>query len=346
MLVLVPAGYAGDGAIQSAHLLFGAHPIPDRSSFEAGEELVRFAASLREPATVLLSGGASAAVEAPLEPHFSRDDVVKIHRLLLRSGLPIEEMNVVRKHVSAIKGGRLSRLLPAGSRCWILSDVTPGREDAVGSGPTFADTSTNHDAAALLDRLGDPFASRIAATLRSGTVPETPRDGTLPHEVLADNDALVAAAMAAAERSGMRAVRLPGQLEGDVSAVAATLLDRVSTLMPGELLVGGGEPTVRVVGDGLGGRCSELAAHLLKFAASARAAPFRALVGSSDGRDGNSGAAGYGVEWSGEPRWTDGDIERALARSDAHTLLEKIGEPIIMGPTGNNLRDLIMMARP
>lgn len=347
MFALVPSEYADSGTFPgSTHVVFGAHPVPDRSSFEAGATLLEWAGLLREPATVLLSGGASASVEAPLEPHFSRRDVAELHRLLLRSGLPIEQMNVARKHVSAIKGGRLARLLPAGSRCWILSDVTPGREDAVGSGPTFADPSTNDDAAAIVEGLDGAFASRIASRLRSGSVPDTPREGTLQWEVLADNDTLVLAAVSAAERRNLRATRLKGQRDGDVSAVAAELIEEVAALGRGEVLVAGGEPTVRVVGEGRGGRCSELAARLLERAAETGAAPFRALVGSSDGRDGNSGAAGYEVEWTGECRWTDGDIEGALARSDAHALLEKIGEPIIMGPTGNNLRDLIMMARP
>jgi glycerate-2-kinase len=133
-------------------------------------------------------------------------------------------------------------------------------------------------------------------------------------------------------------VVVDAQVEGDVAEAAALLSERADALAPGQILVAGGEPTVAVRGDGRGGRCSELA---VRFAAQS---PCEALFASSDGVDGNSGAAGIYLPRRAEAGLADG-WEGALAVSDSYRIAAQVGEPIMIAPTGNNLRDLFLVAR-
>lgn len=341
-IAIVPAGYETGERLDGFDVVRGSHPGIDEASFRAGDALLRFATSLEAPALVLLSGGASAAAESPLAPRIGRGDVARINELLVRSGLPIATMNLVRKHLSAIKGGRLALALPEGSETWILSDVPPGRPELVGSGPTCADASTSRDAAAVLRALEDDVAVRIASELDAGAIPDTPKRVAHRVDVLADNETLVRAAAGAA---GERASIVDGQMDDDVEEIAGSIAEVISTLAPGSVAVAGGEPTVAVRGTGTGGRCSELALRLLRAAAERNAPPFAALIASSDGRDGNSGAAGYLLAWDGRGPAPRGEIDAALAGSDAHPLAARLGAAIDLPPTGNNLRDIMMMAR-
>ncbi|HVR42687.1 MAG TPA: DUF4147 domain-containing protein [Thermoanaerobaculia bacterium] len=345
-LAIVPLGYEGTTPLpEGVALAIGSHPGIDESSFAAGETLLAFVAALDRSALVLVSGGASACAEVPLAPHVDRGELAAANDLLIRAGLPIESINVVRRHLSAIKGGRLAAMLPSESEAWIFSDVPVGRPDLVGSGPTFGDPSTCADAAAILGRLDDDLARSLARRLRSGSVPETPKHSEVRHEVLADNATLVGAASIAASDRGLQPSVVEEALEGDVSDAARRLADVAARLRPGEIALAGGEPTVVVRGSGRGGRCSELVLHLLLEADARKLARFEALVGSSDGRDGNSGAAAYRIAWTGSLPAGRAEILDALGRSDAHDLATRAGEPIIMPPTGNNLRDIMMMAR-
>lgn len=338
-LVVAPEGY-GDARMLPAglRLLRGTHPDVTAASVTAAREALALAAAEQGPCLVLASGGGSACLEAPLEPYFDLPLVAAINRALVRGGLDIESINTVRKHLSAVKGGRLGALLPPASHTLVYSDVPRGRGTLVGSGPTLADGSTNADAAAILERLGIEEAARAARLLRSGSVPETPKALAVGFEVVADNGTLVTAAAQAARDRGLRPRIVEEEVAGDVAEVAATLAAAGRSLEEGELLVAGGEPTVKVTGTGRGGRCSELAA---RFAMEAEGRHV-ALFGSSDGVDGSSPAAAVVVGTALRvPREA---AEAALARSDSATLIEAFGEAIIMEPTGNNLRDVYLVA--
>jgi hydroxypyruvate reductase len=338
-IVVSPEGY-GDAADvpPGLRLLRGSHPEVTDASVVAAREVLALAASTGGPCLVLASGGGSACLEAPLAPHFDLALVSAINRALVRGGLDIRAINTVRKHLSAIKGGRLGALLDPRSRTLVYSDVPRGRGALVGSGPTIADESTTLDAAAILESLGTAEADAAARLLRSGTVPETPKALAIELEVIADNGTLVAAAARAAEERGLRVRILEGEVAGDVAEVARSFAREAESLASGEVLIAGGEPTVNVTGPGRGGRCSELAA---RFALLDRGRHV-ALFGSSDGVDGSSPAAAVVVHREiGLPA---GKIEAALLRSDSAALIEALGEPIIMEPTGNNLRDVYIVA--
>ncbi|HVT44009.1 MAG TPA: DUF4147 domain-containing protein [Thermoanaerobaculia bacterium] len=340
----VPQGYPITVPME-AEIAFGSHPQLDSASFDAGDRLQRFVSSSLHPLLVLVSGGASASVELPLIPWFSEDDVRHVNAILLRSGLPIDRMNVVRKHISGIKGGRLITSISSSCTTLVYSDVAPGRLADVGSGPTLPDPSTNEDAAAILERLSDPRCRSAAVLLRSGEVPETPKALRGAVRLIADNTDLVAAAADAAVELGVSASPLGVSLDDDVESGARRLLASIRLSDHRVLLVAGGEPTITVQGDGKGGRCSELALRFLR-AAAAEHLRFSALFGSSDGVDGNSGAAGVYIDDGAAAKTAVGEIDDAIAASDSFGLVQRIGEPIMMQPTGNNLRDLfLLMAR-
>ncbi|MHB0969160.1 MAG: DUF4147 domain-containing protein [Thermoanaerobaculia bacterium] len=344
--IAAPDGYVPDGWNNRAERATGSHPDLDGASFAAGRRLVDFVTGADLPIVVLISGGASACVERALAPWFSQEDLIDANRWLVRSGLPIASINTVRKHLSAIKGGRLGAVLPPGSRTLIYSDVDPLRPLDVGSGPTVADDSTNEDAAAILDSAPTPIRA-LAGRLRDSGVPETPK--TLPHpwDVIADNRALIEAAAEAARESGFRVRVLAEQQSQDVAPVAAMLVQEATTLERGEILVAGGEPTVRVTGAGHGGRCSELAVRVALLVATNAAPPVDALFGSSDGVDGTSGAAAAIIlaDKLRKPGIDTSALAEAIAKSDTFHVIPTIGRAIPGNPTANNLRDIYILAR-
>ncbi len=323
----------------AADVLRGGHPRIDEGSFAAGQALFRFV-DAHDEILFLISGGGSACVEAPLEPWFTREDLVEVNARLIDAGLAISEINAVRKHLSAIKGGRLAARVRGRSVTLLYSDVATSDLAAVASGPTLPDTTTTRDAAAILDRIGG--CDRIVTILGDESLPETVHHlGNAIARLIADNTTLTREAAELLRRRGAGPVMIDGQVEGDVEPVAQILAARAAALREGEVLVAGGEPTVVKHGDGRGGRCSELA---VRFALRYEGHPVAALFGSSDGVDGNTGVAG--VLLDAVPVTIDREIAAAaLARSDSLAIAVRIGRAIMMPPTGNNLRDLYLVAR-
>ena len=324
-----------------AHVRSGGHPQMDDSSFEAGEELLRFV-DRHDDVLFLISGGGSACVESALSPWFTRQDLIATNRRLIDAGLPIEDINCVRKHLSAIKGGRLGARVRGRVVTLVYSDVASGHLAAVASGPTLGDKTTKLDAINILQRVGG--CDRIVTTLRDESLPDTVRHiENATTSLVADNATLRAAASAAARNQGLEPVMWDGDIEGDVQEAASVIAARANTLAPGQVLIVGGEPTVVRRGDGRGGRCTELA---IRFALAAARLGFRshALFGSSDGVDGNSGVAAVVID-PGKTGLTDDLAAAALTRSDSLSLVDRAGRAVIMRPTGNNLRDLYLVAR-
>ncbi|HSP33321.1 MAG TPA: DUF4147 domain-containing protein [Thermoanaerobaculia bacterium] len=323
---VVPHGYPEPrwrGSVVVAH---GAHPDMDRYSFHAGDALLRFVDESND-VLFLISGGGSACVEAPLAP-FTRDELIEVNRKLVASAFPIGGINAVRKHLSAIKGGRLGARVRGTSMTLVYSDVASGAIADVASGPTVADPTTIDDAARILRALG---LDTIAGKLREETVKHID-NGTA--EVIADNTTLTTAAATFVDQP----VVWPGQIEMDVVAAAEALATRARSLHSGELLIAGGETTVVRKGAGKGGRCCELAVRF------AMLAPNAALFGSSDGVDGTSGVAAVCVAAAFRPPDALKRAATLLQTSDSLRASELIGRTIIIPPTGNNLRDLFLVA--
>jgi hydroxypyruvate reductase len=295
-----------------------------RESFEAGRSLIDFV-DAHENLLFLISGGGSACVELPLAPWFDESTVIETNRRLIASGAAIGEINCVRKHLSAIKGGRLAERVRGTSVTLVYSDVSPGALADVASGPTLPDPTTKEQAIEIARRVGiniDP--------------PETPKHLERSRaKLIADNSTLVETAASLIADS----VRLDHQIEGDVADAAAELHDRVKQLKRGEVLVAGGEPTVVNRGDGKGGRCSELAVRFAMIATE----PVDALFASSDGIDGSTGVAGFRVRVP--VKFDRAAAQRELERSNSFAVAAEIGKPLSTAATGNNLRDLYLLAR-
>ena len=339
-IAAIPRGYPAPRV--KATVVWGGHPEMDEGSFRAGAALLHFVEE-HDDVTFLISGGGSACAEVPLRPDFSEHDLIEVNARLTASGMSIAEINTVRKQLSAIKGGRLGARVKGRSVTLVYSDVGRGDLASVASGPTLPEAdSTREKAIAILERLG--HCDDIVTKLRGMATPPTASRPQEKAVLIADNSTLVDAAASLVERHGARAVRVAEQIEADVDHAARDLARRALQLRSGEVIVAGGEPTVVVRGKGRGGRCLEMG---VRFAIAVTTVDphlsLRALFASSDGVDGNSGAAGVAIDL---PATLDRhQIASFLSSSDSLAAAAEIGRPFIIPATGNNLRDLYLVAR-
>jgi hydroxypyruvate reductase len=302
----------------------------------------------------LLSGGTSAMMELPLDEAISLDDTVAFHRALVHSGASIVEMNCVRKHFSAVKGGRLA-LATGGAQTLslLVSDVPPAHLDALGSGPTVGDSSTVAECREILARYGlmERFPASVRRFFASVELPETPKPGELNARCceLVDSDDMAEAAREHAERLGFHAVIDNACDDWSYDAAANHLLKRLRELRRQHsrvCLISAGEVAVRVEAAGAnarGGRNQHFALYL-----ATQLHPDDGLLAilsaGSDGIDGNSDAAGAIVD----EHTIDCDITcasalRALAEFDSSSWLSAAGATVVTGATGHNLRDLRLL---
>ncbi len=351
----------------------GSHPVPDAASVAAADVVLRLlrGCDARCLVLVLLSGGASSMVERPLDGALngwlSAEDAADLHRALVASGLPIAAMNTLRKHVSAVKGGRLALAAGDATLCTVIvSDVRPGEEQVVGSGPTMADATTVEDCRRIVADAGESLrlTAKLRAYLASALLEETPKPGAVKGDVvvLLSSDDLCAAAQASAAALGFAAVVDNGCDEWEYRAAAEYLLCRAEMwLMEHErvCVVSTGEVAVALDGEpGLGGRNQQFALECARLAAERMAAERRTaerglrvvvLSAGSDGVDGNSVAAGAVVDATTVERAAalGLSVEQALRRFDSYSLLAALGDAVVTGATGNNLRDLrlVLMER-
>jgi glycerate 2-kinase len=325
----------------------GGHPLPNAASLAAAEaalELVR-AADAQTLVLFLVSGGASAMFELSVDPWISLGDLVELNRQLVASGATIRQINTVRKHLSAVKGGRLAAAAQATKLTLLISDVPADALDALASGPTLPDSTTVAETLRLVEEFLPSLPVSIHAAL--GEMKETPKPGdaafaNAQHVVLLDNGALLEGAKQAAERLGY-AVAIDNACDDwDYETATAYLLERSTELARRHgktCLLSGGEVTVRLSASaGAGGRNQQLAL----FAAGELPAGTTLLSAGSDGIDGNSPAAGAVVDETTYVRAREKSLDpaAALARFDAFPLLAELGDTILTGPSGNNLRDV------
>ncbi len=330
----------------------GGHPLPDENSLEAAQallELMRLGG--RETLVLfLISGGASAMAEAPLDSSIPYRDLVAFYQHLLHSGLPITKTNALRKHLSAIKGGRLALASGEATRCTLLiSDVPPGMLDVVGSGPSIPDSSTIADCRKLL--LGTPLFAQVSPALQMffHSMPETPKilpRGRLPSTCFSalSSDSLVQAAEDIASRAGYRTVIDNDCDDWDYRDAAMHLFSRAQREIEAGLplcILSAGEVTVSIAGQvGQGGRNQQWALEMARLISGQPG--FVALSAGSDGIDGNSPAAGAVVDSTTWTRATEMgfDPEVALQSFNTYPLFAHLGDAVVPGPSGNNLRDL------
>jgi glycerate 2-kinase len=327
----------------------GGHPLPNEDSFASACAALRLLRTCGPEDFVffLISGGGSAMFELPYNPEVSLEDTRILYQVLVGSGATIAEINAVRKHFSAVKGGRLVEAAPqAGRFSLLVSDVAPRHLDALASGPTLPDSSTVAECREILQRyrMQERLSPALRAWFDDPDLPETPKLSDAPVEILLSSDDLIDAARTHALALGY-AVEVDNSCDDwDYADAARYLLDRFAELRrrhPKLCLLSGGEVTVRLAHEhGAGGRNQQFAlACALELA---RCEPMVVLSAGSDGIDGNSDAAGAIADATtvSRSRALGMDAASVLARFDAYPLFTALGDTLVTGPTHNNLRDL------
>jgi glycerate 2-kinase len=330
----------------------GGHPTPNAESIHAANAIRKALRSQSAASLVIfmLSGGGSAIVEKPIDDEISLDELIATYRVLVHSGAPIAEINAIRKHLSAVKGGRLAQAaFPAQQVSLLVSDVPDTTPDALASGPTMPDPTTAEDCYRIAEKYGLlpqlPHSTR--ELFERHALDETPKsDDQAFHRsrwwTILSNQSAVEEASVAAERAGF-AVHVDNSCDDwDYEAAAEHLLKSVRELRKQSArvcLISGGEVTVKVTNGGIGGRNQQFA---LACAARITGENITVLSAGTDGIDGNSQAAGAVADGTTTERaqLKGFDIQTALEKFDAYPLFSALGDSIETGPTGNNLRDL------
>lgn len=317
-------------------VVIGGHPTPNEGSFAAGSAIQNFIGSRgqQRPLIVLLSGGGSAICEIP-RLGVTLDDLVALNQSLLRSGMPIEECNVVRQALSEFKGGGLAGMLVGHDhRALVVSDVVGNPLESIGSGPLTRPTWSAGDPLDIVVSAGIVLEPHLEGLLRNATPGIHNSDQVA---VVADATKVANAVLDMAEQDGVAATIVTTQLTGGAAAQGR---ECVMNALDG-LSIYTGETTVVVRGRGLGGRNQHAAlAAALSMRNGAKAS--HALMIGTDGRDGPTDAAGGLVDSQSVDRiqQTGGDANDFFANDDSHTALEAAGDLIRTGPTGTNVGDL------
>ena len=358
---IVSAPTAAQKPLAGMKYFVAGHPVPNAESWKAAEAILALLKKCDEKTLVffLLSGGGSALVELPLGSALTLDDVQQTYRALVTCGAPIEAINTVRKHISAVKGGRLAAAAQNATKVTLaVSDVPVEKESALASGPTLPDPATVGDTKHIIAEysLYDKFPPSLRRWLDEGKMPETPKIHAAAFRnahffLLLGMDDLFHPAHHAAEAKGFVACCDNTSDDWPVEKAAVFLLEQLEALRKTHAghrvaLIADGEVSSPVTGDGIGGRN---AAFVLACVERIAGKKIGVLSAGTDGIDGNSPAAGAVAdgETLTRARAAGLDPEDAFRRSDAFTFFSRLDDAIVTGPMGNNLRDLrILLGEP
>jgi len=336
----------------------GGHPQPNAESVKGAEAVLKSLAALNEQslAIFLVSGGGSAALEKPVDEEISLDDLIATYKSLVHSGAPIAQINAVRKHLSAVKGGRMAQAAQGAQQVSIMvSDVPENALDSLSSGPTMPDTSTLDNCYRIVNEhnLLPQFPASVRELFERRALEETPKKDDVAFArsrwwKILSNETAERAAAAAAARQGF-AVEIDHSCDDwDYARAADHLLERIRKLrteVTKACIISGGEVTVKVPEDaGAGGRNQHFALYCAQKIAGENIA---LLSAGTDGIDGNSPAAGAIADGTTmeRARVANLDVDSHFKGFNSFPLFQKLGDTIETGPTGNNVRDLrIMMA--
>lgn len=336
----------------------GGHPLPNERSLMAAGAVLELLSNCAEDCLVffLISGGASAMLEQALDPSMTSEDMTAFHQVLVHSGLRIEDMNALRKHFSAVKGGRLAVAAGRATQCTLLvSDVPSGLLHVVGSGPTMPDPSTVEDCREILARHENalPFSEKVTHLFQSTALPETPKKGDevflrASSFALLSSDDLCEEARRQAISAGFPVVIDNRCDEWAYQDASEYLLRRIEALRKehGKVcLLSAGEISVKVNGkQGTGGRNQHFVLACARRIAET-GQRVTVLSAGTDGIDGNSNAAGAVADETTMKRAEvlGLDVDAALVHFDSSEVLSKLGDALITGPSGNNVRDLRLL---
>jgi glycerate 2-kinase len=345
-------------AIPGVESVEGGHPVPTEASV-AGARRVLELADRADAATLVLAvitGGGSALLTAPAQG-VALSDIQAVTDAMLEAGVGIHDINAVRKHLSAVKGGLLARRAAPATVCTLIcSDVVGNDLSVIASGPTVPDDSTYADARDVLDRHGIDEPATVRGRLEAGVageIPETPDTSDPAFErvdthVLADGMTALRAAREVADEAGYRTLVLSSRLRGEAreaarvhAGIAEECHATGTPVEPPAVLLSGGEVTVSVSDDGVGGPNTEFA---LASALELTAAGTTVAAVDTDGIDGRADAAGGLVD--ADTVTDTGDAHAALSANDAATYLREHAGAVVTGPTGTNVNDLRVVVLP
>ncbi len=347
-----------------SEVLVAGHPLPDSESLRAGQEIVGLVQSCSADSLIvfLISGGGSSLVELPTSPEISLDDLRATNELLISCGANIQEINVIRKCLSKIKGGRLGHLARESGRVGLyISDVNPDDIRSIASNPLLSEPAAGDAFFAVLDKY--KLMERLPASVvrridqgnmsRSGVEEQSADEGLLTLLLMDNGDALNAAAEVAG-KLGFHAEVDRSLIEGDYVSVADESIKRLLSLrsrVAGPVcLISGGEVSCPVRAKGAGGRNQEFVLYsAVRLAHLGIGNGAAVLSCGTDGIDGNSSAAGAVADGNLTERATQlgEDPSSYIRANDSYTFFKKMGGLVVTGPTGNNVRDVrVLMAKP
>ncbi len=347
-----------DSSLEKINTFAGSHPVPDERSLKAADLLIDRLSALTEDDffIYILSGGSSALIERPVQP-LNIKDLQETSTLLMNAGATIYELNAVRKHLSAIKGGHLARMTKAKGVVLAISDVIGDDLKVIGSGPFYMDSSTFADVWDIFSRFNllHKIPSSVVTHIekgRAGEIKETPKmePPHIKHIVIGSNRKALERAKEKAESLDITAHILTSRLRGEAREIAKVIISMgeeiAETLNPSDTpvcLIFGGETTVTVKGDGKGGRNQEMCLSALREVGSRQGMVF--LSAGTDGIDGNTGAAGAVVDCNSFKKAEELGlkIDDYLKRNESNNLLSMTGDLITMGPTGINIMDITIL---
>ena len=340
--IIVITNYENAQKIDNARVFTAGHPVPDQNGAVAAENVITTLKGAKscDQILALISGGGSALVCAPVAG-ISLDDKAEVSRLLLGCGADIGEMNLVRQQLSRLKGGGFLRLAaPATVRALILSDVVGDDLRLIASGPTVGPVGTKTQAIEVLKKYG--IWTQLPASVSSHLLTAQTDNPILPtakNQLIGSNRISVAAM----KRAAPDAAVVENPLTGDVAYAAEIIMKSGKGIT-----LFGGETTVKIKGDGLGGRNQELAFRVALLAEKQGwSGDWLFLSGGTDGRDGPCDAAGGIVDGSTLQRMRNAGIdpEKMLANNDSYHALKASGDLLMTGPTGTNVADLQVLIR-
>ena len=338
-IIVIPCGTQSALINKKFKILYAGHPIPNKQSVDAGKQIIEFLKN-RKPSDFiifLISGGGSSLLSLP--DGISLQDKKITTSLLLKSGANIQEINCVRKHLSKIKGGKLAENLSCNAVSLVMSDVVGDDLSDIASAPTYFDDTTFKDANKILKKYGlkKHVPHSVQKRLELGIcnkIPETPKSSKIKNYIIATNNDCLHAMMIRARQLGY-AVSTMHAVSGNITLVSKNLL-KSFPMKKHPCLIFGGEPTVKIVGNGKGGRNQELILSILNKIQKNRKNVVIASCGT-DGKDGNTDASGAIIQ-SSKDEITD--IQIFLKNNNSYCFFKKHKGLIFTGSTHTNLMDI------
>ncbi len=341
--IVIPKGSNSVITSKKFQIFNSGHPIPNQTSVNAAKTILKFLEKRKKSEFVifLVSGGGSSLLSLP--DGIPLDDKMYVNDLLLKSGATIQEFNCVRKHLSKIKGGRLVENLPCDAVSLIMSDVVDDDLSSISSGVTYCDTTTFADALSVIKRysLQKKFPENVLDRLNDGKlgkIPETPKKSKILNSIISSNKDCLQAMRQKAEQLGYdtKIISVSGDIKDATQKIIKLIPQKEKTC-----LIFGGETTVKVIGQGKGGRNQELVLRLLKNTQNTK----EKLVIASLGTDGIDGNTKYAGALTDNFQMDINKIKSYLKNNDSSSFFEKHGGLIITGYTHTNLLDIGLLLR-